>query len=208
MNKAILNITLLGVSTLFLSGCQEKLDDLQVGLFNQYKPLGYARPLYYQGGEEEHVPSDEQAVEAEQESGIVWDDNQPDIEYLNDQELYTEEAPKVFFFKHASDDLTMQDKEDIRNLARMAMETGAHVLIEGHASKRVDGVRDYNKKKKINVKMGIKRAHAIANELVKYGMHPDNVQIISYGDANPNVDVGMRNQEEADRRTEVFLEPR
>jgi len=118
--------------------------------------------------------------------------------------MHNRKPSHVFYFKYGSDQLTMKDKEMLRQLARSTQEN-SYIMIKGHASKEVKGINDSNKQKDINWMMAMKRAVAVSHELFKADVDPKKVKVVSYGDARPNTNKGSMSQEVADRRAEVFV---
>ncbi len=111
------------------------------------------------------------------------------------------------FFAHASARVSKTDRGNLQQLAEaLVHSTDSYGLsVVGHASKRVDHVRDPIERKMINFKMAQKRANTVTTELRKAGMDPRWILASSRGDEDPNVKHGNKTQEAADRRAEVFV---
>src|SRR5262249_36989903 len=106
---------------------------------------------------------------------------------------------KRIFFGHASAAIGKKDKSDLRSLARrVKSKTDVAVMVVGHASHRVNRVKDPMKKKLINLAMAQKRADSVTRELRKNGLKPAWVQAVSKGDEEPNPNPGHMQQEAAD----------
>lgn len=112
------------------------------------------------------------------------------------------------YFAHASAKIKKADAAKLHKLARRAKKArDVSVTVVGHASRRVDRVKDPLKKKMINLAMAQKRANAVTRELKKGGLRPAWVQAVSKGDEEPNPapPPGM-SQEAADRRAEIYMD--
>ena len=117
------------------------------------------------------------------------------------------EMVQQVFFAHGSDRVSRIDHKNLRELAQsMAHNASDYKLdVVGHASHRVNGVRDPIEKKMINFKIAQRRANAVTAELIKSGVTPGWVVATSEGDEQPNPHRNGKTQEAADRRAEVFL---
>lgn len=111
------------------------------------------------------------------------------------------------FFAHGSAQVGRIDNRNLRELAQSLVHQGGEYKLDiiGHASKRVNGVKDPIEKKMINFKMAQKRANAVADKLLKAGAAPDWIIATSLGDEQPNKHRNGKSQEAADRRAEVYL---
>jgi outer membrane protein OmpA-like peptidoglycan-associated protein len=112
------------------------------------------------------------------------------------------------FFGYGLSKVDAPSRQGLKKLASDVMQRDTVRLnVIGHASKRVDHVEDPIARKMINFKMAQKRADAVTNVLHQEGVRPDWIMAISKGDEMPNPDPGMKPQEEADRRVEVYIDP-
>jgi outer membrane protein OmpA-like peptidoglycan-associated protein len=129
------------------------------------------------------------------------------VSYNEGWSAYGAPAEKVYF-GHASARVGKADKAKLRKLARKGRKNlAADITVVGHASRRVDRVKDPIKKKMINLAMAQKRANAVTHELKKAGLKPAWVKAVSKGDEEPNSTPppGL-DQEAADRRVEIFMD--
>jgi outer membrane protein OmpA-like peptidoglycan-associated protein/predicted small secreted protein len=112
------------------------------------------------------------------------------------------------FFAYGSSSVGSGDRGRLHKLAanlnRMGNPYSLNVV--GHASKRVDHVKDPIRKKVINFEMAQKRANAVTQALRQVGANPDWVMATSRGDEVPNPNPGLKTQEAADRRAEVYVD--
>ena len=126
-------------------------------------------------------------------------------------ENYGVASDKPLYFAHGSAKVKKTDKKRLHTLAKKAKKkhrgTDVAVSVVGHASRRVDRVKDPLKKKMINFRMAQKRANAVTHELKAAGLKPAWVQAVSKGDEEPNPfpPPGM-DAEAADRRVEVYMD--
>ncbi len=112
------------------------------------------------------------------------------------------------FFAYGSARVGTGDRARLRKLAANLnqQERAYRLNIVGHASKRVDHVKDPLRKKMINFEMAQQRASAVTQALRDAGAEPDWVMATSRGDNDPNPNPGMQLQEAADRRAEVYVD--
>ena len=104
------------------------------------------------------------------DGGVVTDDAQRD--YLSALELLT------VHFDYDSYNLTPEALDILSsNSELLARRAGAIIRVEGHCDER--GTEEYN------MSLGYKRAQAVREYLVKYGIDPSNVSIISFGESRP-----------------------
>jgi outer membrane protein OmpA-like peptidoglycan-associated protein len=111
------------------------------------------------------------------------------------------------FFAHGSATVHPTDKTKLRLLVKREKKKTRplSVMVVGHASNRVNRVKDPLQKKMINLAMAQKRANAVTHELHKAGLNPAWVQAVSKGDEEPNTDAPGLPQEAADRRVEIYV---
>ncbi|RME25228.1 MAG: peptidoglycan-associated lipoprotein Pal [Deltaproteobacteria bacterium] len=117
------------------------------------------------------------------------------------KETVTDEGPqglqRVFF---AFDQFTLDEeakKTLEQNAEYLRRHPGVRVQIEGHCDER--GSTEYN------LALGERRAQAVKEYLVKLGISPDRMEIISYGEENP-LDPGTGEQAWARNRRAEFRE--
>ncbi len=101
---------------------------------------------------------------------------------------------KVVYFEFNSAELDSEYKSQIKKkVARWIEENPvSKVVIEGHCDER--GTREYNKK------LGYKRANAVKDLLVKYGVEASKIKVISYGEDKPAVKGSNEEAWEQNRR--------
>lgn len=132
----------------------------------------------------------------------------PPPRYAASPALYGPPEAQVFF-AHGSAIVKKSDKAKLKKVAtRAKKKKNVEVTVVGHASKRVDGVRDPVERSMINLAMAQKRADAVMKELTRAGLSPGWVRAVSKGDEEPNPDPRDMPQEVADRRAEVYMDER
>ena len=91
-------------------------------------------------------------------------------------------VPDRVFFATNESVLTTISRDTLRKQAAWLRENGnVSVVIEGHADER--GTREYN------LALGERRANAVKDYLMTYGISADRISVISYGKERP-VDPG------------------
>lgn len=109
------------------------------------------------------------------------------------------------FFPHGSAHIAPRDKQRLTAFGDSVKDdNNVSLTVVGHASTRVNTTDDPVKKKEINFAIAQKRATAVTKVLKNAGVKPGYVEAVSQGDDVPNPDPGMKDQESADRRVEVY----
>lgn len=113
--------------------------------------------------------------------------------------------PYVVSFAHGSTGLNAEDRQKIAAAAASAAAYNGIVRVVGHASSRTGdlGVGDHLL---ANFRVSMKRANAVANELIRAGVDPSRVVVEAKGDAVPVYYESMPAGEAGNRRTEIFIE--
>jgi outer membrane protein OmpA-like peptidoglycan-associated protein len=113
--------------------------------------------------------------------------------------------PYVVSFAHGSTGLNAEDRQKIAAAAASAAAYNGIVRVVGHASSRTGdlGVGDHLL---ANFNVSMKRANAVANELIRAGVDPSRVVVEAKGDAVPVYYESMPAGEAGNRRAEIFIE--
>ncbi|MCE7998033.1 MAG: OmpA family protein [Rhodobiaceae bacterium] len=113
--------------------------------------------------------------------------------------------PYVVSFAHGSTGLNAEDRQKIAAAASSAAAYNGIVRVVGHASSRTGdlGVGDHLL---ANFNVSMKRANAVANELIRAGVDPSRVVVEAKGDAVPVYYESMPAGEAGNRRAEIFIE--
>jgi outer membrane protein OmpA-like peptidoglycan-associated protein len=109
----------------------------------------------------------------------------------------------LIYFEHGSASLDREAHSVLRNIAQIA-QSGGTVQIIGHASMRTKTM-DLTDHKLVNFDVSVQRAGAVANELIRLGVRPEQVQIAGAGDQLPVFAEFMPTGEAGNRRTEIYL---
>ena len=113
--------------------------------------------------------------------------------------------PYVVFFNHGSAAVTEADREMLAQAVDAQRDYEGVLRIIGHASGRT-GSSDPGREKLVNFNMSLKRATAVAQELIRRGADPAKVIIEARGDADLTYIETMPEGEAGNRRAEIFLE--
>lgn len=99
-----------------------------------------------------------------------------------------------FFFKRGSSTITFENRNKLRSLKEIFNKPLAKILIIGSA----DSVGDF----KSNLSLSWKRANAVKNALIKFGIDPKKIQISGAGENNPKKSLAIL---ENSRRVDIYL---
>jgi peptidoglycan-associated lipoprotein len=187
---------------LLLSGCSSQPS--KEGTFQpQVEPVmpaeraagEYGLPMHSeQSGGVEVIPIDQQ----EAASGVALDapmsmdasqDNQLDIAY-----------EPIVYFGYDSDVVSEEGRAVLKYYAeKLQAQPDVRVKLEGHTDER--GSPEYN------LALGERRAKAVAEVLMLYGVSPERIDVVSYGEARPAVEGHDETAWSKNRRVElVFIQ--
>ncbi len=113
--------------------------------------------------------------------------------------------PFVVSFAHGSTGLNAADRAKIADAAASAAAYSGIVRVVGHASSRT-GDLGVGQHLLANFNVSMKRATAVANELIRAGVDPSRVVIEAKGDNVPVYYESMPAGEAGNRRAEIFIE--
>jgi peptidoglycan-associated lipoprotein len=87
---------------------------------------------------------------------------------------------QTYYFDFNQSDLHSSDLKALNIQSNyIAAHQGAHVRLEGNTDNR--GSREYN------IGLGWRRDQTVARQMEQQGVHPDQIQMVSYGKENPAV---------------------
>jgi peptidoglycan-associated lipoprotein len=123
------------------------------------------------------------------------DTNQAGNLTKNDKELLR----KTIYFDTNSAKISAENlKQDIANIkSSLSQDAKFAIMVEGHCDER--GSDSYN------YKLGKKRAHSVKKLLVKNGIKPNKIAIISYGEKSPAVKGNDESAWQKNRRSEIII---
>jgi outer membrane protein OmpA-like peptidoglycan-associated protein len=114
-------------------------------------------------------------------------------------------AAGVINFKHGSSRLSSSDLARLRALAKEAINVGAYIRVVGHASMRTRDMDPFEHTL-ANFNVSLKRANVVASALIDIGVPAEQLIVDAVGDTQPLFSEAMPSGEQANRRTEVYLE--
>ena len=112
---------------------------------------------------------------------------------------------KVLYFAHGSDVINARGQAVVSGASReFQSQGGSLVNVVGHASKRT-ATTDPVERQIVNMKMSMKRALAVSEELEGKGVPSDLIRTTAMGDSIPAKIRNGKSQEAADRRVEIYM---
>lgn len=111
----------------------------------------------------------------------------------------------VIYFSHGAAALNGQDREVLREVAKLQQRRGANLRIVGHASSRT-ATMDMVKHRVVNLDISMARAETVADTLVSMGVPRDRIRVEARADRDPVYHEFMPTGEAGNRRAEIFLE--
>jgi outer membrane protein OmpA-like peptidoglycan-associated protein len=111
----------------------------------------------------------------------------------------------TIYFGDGSAQLSRQDRSILQAVSDVFQKMGGRVRVIGHSSM---GARTFNSSRRetVNFKMSLKRANAVANELIRQGIPMENVEVIAEGDRSPVYAETSQTGAAHNRRTEIFID--
>lgn len=103
---------------------------------------------------------------------------------------------RVVYFDFDSAEVRADSREIVEANARYLLEnSSATVVLEGHADER--GTREYN------IALGERRAESVRRLIIAYGVAPQQIRIVSYGEERPAVAGHDESTYAQNRRVEI-----
>ena len=111
----------------------------------------------------------------------------------------------TIYFGDGSAQLSTQDRSILRAVTDVFGQMGGRVRVIGHSSM---GARTFNSSRReaVNFKMSLKRANAVANELIRQGIPRENLEVVAEGDRAPAYAETSQIGAAHNRRTEIFID--
>ena len=111
----------------------------------------------------------------------------------------------TIYFSDGSDRLSDEDVSIVAAITQAYGQTGGKIRVVGHSS---IGTRtlSHHRREKINFQMSLRRARAVADELIRYGVPQENVEVIAEGDRTPAYEESSQTGAAYNRRAEIFID--
>jgi len=111
----------------------------------------------------------------------------------------------TIYFGDGSAQLSTQDRSILQAVTDVFGQMGGRLRVIGHSSM---SARTFNsaQREAVNFKMSLKRANAVANELIRQGIPPENVEVVAEGDRAPVYAETSQTGAAHNRRTEIFID--
>ena len=120
------------------------------------------------------------------------------------QPSYGGQPMGLIYFRDGSSKLSSDDRRVLKQIAEMQRTHGGFIHVVGHASMRTDTM-DYSRHQQANQRISEARAHAVARQLMRYGVPEGAIQAAAAGNSRPLYSEVMPSGEAANRRAEVYL---
>lgn len=105
-------------------------------------------------------------------------------------------SDRVVYFDFDSAEIRADSRVVVENQARyLTSNPSAATVLEGHADER--GTREYN------IALGERRANAVRQLMTAYGVSPQQIRTLSYGEERPAVDGRDESSYSLNRRVEI-----
>ena len=111
----------------------------------------------------------------------------------------------TIYFGDGSSRLSSEDTSILRAVSDVFRQTGGKVRVVGHSSM---GAASFNasQRESVNYRMSLKRANAVANELIRNGIPAESVEVIAEGDRVPAYAETSQTGAAYNRRAEIFID--
>lgn len=112
------------------------------------------------------------------------------------------DAVTRIFFEHGSAVLSTDDVQKLASVSRIA--DANTISVEGYASERVSAAQSEIERKQINLEVSMKRATAVAKNLIASGVPAQKIRTVAWGEEGANITVDGMNAEQSARRVDVI----
>jgi len=113
----------------------------------------------------------------------------------------------TIYFSDGSDRLSDEDVSIIAAITQAFAQTGGKIRVVGHSSIGTNSLSRH-RREKINFQMSLRRARAVADELIRYGVPQEHVEVIAEGDHAPIYEESTPTGAAHNRRAEIFIDYR
>lgn len=114
------------------------------------------------------------------------------------QPSYGGEQVGLIFFRDGSSKLSSDDRQVLKQIADLQRANGSMIRVVGHASAHASSLE-------ANQRISEARANSVAQQLMKYGVPSEAIQVSAVGGAQPLYSEDTPNGEAGNRRAEVYL---
>jgi flagellar motor protein MotB len=108
-------------------------------------------------------------------------------------------------FPNGSAALGGVEREILREVVKQHRQVGGTIRVVGHASRRTKTLEPIQHKL-VNFQVSAARAEAVARELIRLGVAPDELYIGAVADQDPRYREYMPSGEAGNRRAEIFID--
>jgi flagellar motor protein MotB len=111
----------------------------------------------------------------------------------------------TIYFGDGSAKLSKQDRSILQAVTGAFQQMGGRVRVIGHSSMGAWTLNSL-RREAVNFKMSMKRANAVAKELIRQGIPPENMEVVAEGDRYPVYAETSQAGAAHNRRTEIFID--
>ncbi|MFQ5985276.1 MAG: OmpA family protein [Alphaproteobacteria bacterium] len=111
----------------------------------------------------------------------------------------------VIQFAHGSAKLSARQRKILKNVVALHRSRGGVIRVVGHASRRTREMPS-DQHLLANFAMSLERAQAVARELMRLGVKPEDLVIVAKGDSEPIYYEWMPSGEAHNRRAEIYID--
>ncbi len=115
-----------------------------------------------------------------------------------------DEQVATIHFGHSSSRLDESDKQIIAQVASAQRQTGAEVVVIGHASSRTQQLSKVEHEL-ANFNVSLARANRVAEQLIAMGVAPEKVRVEAFSSTNPLYSEAMPTGEAGNRRADIYF---
>jgi outer membrane protein OmpA-like peptidoglycan-associated protein len=110
----------------------------------------------------------------------------------------------VIYFPHGAASLNGEDRQVLRKVADLYDKREGGLRVVGHASSRT-ATMDMIQHRMVNLDTSMRRAEAVTDALVRYGVPRGEIKVEARADRDPAYHEFMPTGEAGNRRAEIFL---
>ncbi|MED6310078.1 MAG: OmpA family protein [Pseudomonadota bacterium] len=111
----------------------------------------------------------------------------------------------TIYFGDGSASLSREDVSIIAAVRQAFGQTGGKIRVVGHSSMDANTL-SASRREEVNFRMSLRRANAVADELIRHGVPRQSVEVIAEGDRAPAYEESSRTGAAYNRRTEIFID--